>query len=225
MPGSTSTSVSFRPPIFFEPCYETGKAVRWRIEQAQGRPLGIGGIWEWKADGPDGLPLLSFSMLTINADKHPLMKRFHKPREEKRMPVILEPQQYHDWLEGALQNDAAAFAPYPADQLVAVADPLPPTLHEEFTICRLTHAGQLIVENPCRVCSASSVSCVAHCGGDELRQSFVTVRHRVRQSSSREGEKSARIVTVIACWRCARFCAMPALIVSHSLWHGTVHAL
>ncbi|MFC3108343.1 SOS response-associated peptidase [Undibacterium arcticum] len=111
---------------FFEPCYETGKAVRWRIEQAQGRPLGIGGIWEWKADGPDGLPLLSFSMLTINADKHPLMKRFHKPREEKRMPVILEPQQYHDWLEGALQNDAAAFAPYPADQLVAVADPLPP---------------------------------------------------------------------------------------------------
>jgi hypothetical protein len=40
--------------------------------------------------------------------------------------VILVPQQYHDWLEGALQNDAAAFAPYPADQLVAVADPMPP---------------------------------------------------------------------------------------------------
>jgi hypothetical protein len=41
------------------------------------------------------LPLLSFSMLTINADQHPLMKRFHKPGEEKRMPLILEPQ-YHD---------------------------------------------------------------------------------------------------------------------------------
>jgi putative SOS response-associated peptidase YedK len=110
----------------FEPCYETGKPVRWRISHAKERPIGIGGIWEWKADGPDGLPLLSFSMLTINADRHPLMQRFHKPGEEKRIVVILEPQQYHDWLQGSLQDDAEVFAPYPADQLVAVADPLPP---------------------------------------------------------------------------------------------------
>jgi len=111
---------------FFEPSYETGKPVRWRIEHAKARPIGIGGIWEWKANGPDGLPLLSFSMLTVNADQHPLMQRFHKPGDEKRMVVILEPQQYHDWMGGSLQDDAAVFAPYPADQLVAVPDPLPP---------------------------------------------------------------------------------------------------
>lgn len=110
----------------FEPNYETGKAVRWRISHADARPLSVAGIWEWKQDGPDGLPLLSFSMLTINADGHPLMSRFHKPGDEKRMLVLLEPPQYQGWLEGALVNDADVYKPYPAEQLVAIADPMPP---------------------------------------------------------------------------------------------------
>ena len=110
----------------FEPNYESGKAVRWRISHADARPLSVAGIWEWKQDGPDGLPLLSFSMLTINADGHPLMRRFHKPGDEKRMLVLLDPPQYQGWLEGALVNDAAIYTPYPAEQLVAVADPMPP---------------------------------------------------------------------------------------------------
>jgi putative SOS response-associated peptidase YedK len=111
---------------FYEPSYETGKPVRWRIAHADGRPLAIAGIWEWKSAGPDGLPLLSFSMLTINADEHPLMKRFHKPGEEKRMVVTLEPEQYQGWLEGELVNEEDLYRPCPAEQLVAVADPLPP---------------------------------------------------------------------------------------------------
>lgn len=111
---------------FYEPCYETGKPVRWRIAAADQRPLGIAGIWEWKAAGADGLPLLSFSMLTINADGHPLMQRFHKPEDEKRMLVLLDPEQYRPWLEGALVNDPAVYQPYEAGRLQAVADPLPP---------------------------------------------------------------------------------------------------
>jgi putative SOS response-associated peptidase YedK len=111
---------------FFEPCYETGKPVRWRISAAEGTPLGIAGIWEWRACDPDGLPLLSFSMLTINADGHPLISRLHKPGDEKRMLVLLEPQQYQGWLEGALVNEEQVFQPWDAERLVAVADPLPP---------------------------------------------------------------------------------------------------
>ena len=111
---------------FYEPCYETGKPVRWRIAPAGPAPLSIAGIWEWRANGPDGLPLISFSMLTINADGHPLMGRFHKPGDEKRMLVLLEPQQVQGWLEGELANDEALYRPWPAEQLVAVADPLAP---------------------------------------------------------------------------------------------------
>ncbi|MDB5959461.1 MAG: putative response-associated peptidase [Massilia sp.] len=111
---------------FYEPCYETGKPVRWRIAGADRQALGIAGIWEYKAAGPDGLPLLSFSMLTINADGHPLMQRFHRPQDEKRMLVLLDPAQYQGWLEGALVNDPAVYLPYDAERLVAAAAPLPP---------------------------------------------------------------------------------------------------
>lgn len=75
---------------FFEPNYETGKPVRWRIERADGGQVAIAGIWEYRPTDQ----LLSFSMLTINADGHPLMQRFHKPDDEKRMVMILDPDQY-----------------------------------------------------------------------------------------------------------------------------------
>jgi putative SOS response-associated peptidase YedK len=107
----------------YEPCYESGKAVRWEISAADGGPLGIAGLWEHKQSGPNGLPLLSFTMLTINADDHPLMKRMHKPDDEKRMVVILEPGQYDDWLQCPAEDAADFFAEYPADKLAARAAP------------------------------------------------------------------------------------------------------
>lgn len=107
---------------FFEPNYETGKPVRWRIERADGAPVAIAGIWEYRpAD-----QLLSFSMLTINADGHPLMQRFHKPDDEKRMVMILDPEQYQGWLAGSLVTEEEVYRQYPADLLVAQPDPLPP---------------------------------------------------------------------------------------------------
>ena len=107
---------------FFEPNYETGKPVRWRIERADGGPVAIAGIWEYRpAD-----QLLSFSMLTINADGHPLMQRFHKPDDEKRMVMILDPEQYQGWLDGSLVSDEDIYRQYPTELLVAQPDPLPP---------------------------------------------------------------------------------------------------
>lgn len=80
-----------------EPGYSSGKAVPTRIACADGLPMGIAGLWSrWKA--PDGHPMDSFTMLTINADSHPLMNRFHKPGEEKRMVVILPRSRWKDWL-------------------------------------------------------------------------------------------------------------------------------
>jgi putative SOS response-associated peptidase YedK len=43
---------------FYEPNYETGKPVRWRIGMASGQPLAIAGLWrEWEE--PDGGKALS----------------------------------------------------------------------------------------------------------------------------------------------------------------------
>jgi putative SOS response-associated peptidase YedK len=42
--------------------------------------------------------VVSFSMLTVNADAHPVMCQFHKPADEKRTPVIIAPELHAAWL-------------------------------------------------------------------------------------------------------------------------------
>jgi putative SOS response-associated peptidase YedK len=108
---------------FYEPSYESGKVERFEIADADHAPLGIAGIWEYKQDRDKGLALLSFSMLTINADGHPLMQRFHKPGDEKRMLVILDAARYDDWLHCPVDEASRFFVRYPAERLVARAAP------------------------------------------------------------------------------------------------------
>ena len=108
----------------FEPNYESGKAVRWKVSGDAGEDLGIAGIWDWRPHGgPDDRPLVSFSMLTINADNHPLLQRFHKPGDEKRMVVILEPGQYDAWLHADAEAAHSFFTAYPAEKLHAAPAP------------------------------------------------------------------------------------------------------
>ncbi len=107
----------------FEPCYETGKPVRWEIRHRDGLPLGVAGIWEIKMGEAGKPPLLSFSMLTINADEHPLMCRFHKPEDEKRSVVVLHPDRYEAWLHADLKDAPDFFQPYPAEELTAAPAP------------------------------------------------------------------------------------------------------
>jgi putative SOS response-associated peptidase YedK len=109
---------------FFEPSYESGRAVRWKIARDDGALLGIAGLWEWRpTGGPDDLPLLSFTMLTINADNHPLMRRFHRPEDEKRMPVLLDPPQYAAWLQSTGEQVPDFWRAYPAQHLISEAAP------------------------------------------------------------------------------------------------------
>ncbi|SDR37879.1 Putative SOS response-associated peptidase YedK [Paraburkholderia fungorum] len=114
---------------FYEPNYETGKPVRWRIG-LDNRPLAIAGLWRtW--DEPEGLAM-SFTMLTVNADDHPLMKRFHRPGAEKRSVVILRPEEYDDWLGARSTDEARSFLNlFPADEMKAEAYPLPPRTSKE----------------------------------------------------------------------------------------------
>lgn len=100
-----------------EPDWRSGKAVATRFTRTDGAPLGIAGLWDkWRS--PAGEWIESFTMLTINADQHPLFKDYHRPGDEKRMVVILPDGAYGDWLAGT--GDIRDFLqPYPADQLVA----------------------------------------------------------------------------------------------------------
>jgi putative SOS response-associated peptidase YedK len=99
---------------FFEPDWRSGKAVATRIARADGEPMGIAGLWSsWKS--PKGELIYSYTMLTINADEHPLMRLFHKPTDEKRMVVVLPPERYQDWLEAPVSSSMAFMHPFSVD--------------------------------------------------------------------------------------------------------------
>ena len=93
---------------FFEPNYETGRAVKWRIKLASAEPMGIACLWDRWNDPATGERVVSFSMLTTNADQHPVMRQFHPAADEKRTPVVLAEQQFVGWLS-ATPEQAAGF--------------------------------------------------------------------------------------------------------------------
>ncbi|OBR53132.1 SOS response-associated peptidase [Paraburkholderia tropica] len=111
---------------FYEPNYESGKAVRWRINMANGEPFAIAGLWRDWNEGEGGNEF-SFTMLTVNSSEHPLMRRFHKPGDEKRSVVIVRPADYESWLTSRSMDEARSFLNlFPSGLMHAEACPAPP---------------------------------------------------------------------------------------------------
>jgi putative SOS response-associated peptidase YedK len=108
---------------FYEPSYESGKAVRWKIELASGDPFGIACLWDRWTDPASGELFVSFSMLTVNADEHPVMCQFHKSGDEKRTPVIIAPHLHESWLSAdqASASELMTWAHMPELRTIASA--------------------------------------------------------------------------------------------------------
>jgi len=68
----------------------------------------------------------SFTQLTINADEHPLMRRFHKPGDEKPALAIVPQAEWDDWLDCGDPEYARSFLRhYPAEQMQTWQFPVP----------------------------------------------------------------------------------------------------
>lgn len=68
----------------------------------------------------DGTARYAMSMITVNADGHPLMLRMHKPFDEKRSVVILRADDWEEWLTTSnIEAARAMLQLYPADEMVA----------------------------------------------------------------------------------------------------------
>lgn len=107
---------------FDEPNWESGKNVWWRFERADGRPWALAGLWNTWTDRTTGEVLESFTMLTINADAHPLMSRMHKPdpkrpadQQDKRSVIPIEMHDVDQWLAGTVQEASALFKLAPVE--------------------------------------------------------------------------------------------------------------
>lgn len=106
----------------YEPDWRSGKAVPTRISRTDGSLMCIAGLWErWKS--PEGETVHSMTMLTVNADEHPLMRNYHRPEDEKRMVVILPNGSIRDWLQAPANESMEFMRQYPADRLTAEPRP------------------------------------------------------------------------------------------------------
>lgn len=108
---------------FYEPNYESGRAVRWKIERADQQPFAIACLWDRWTEPESGQLVVSFSMLTVNADEHPVMNRFHKPGDEKRTPVIIGPELHQRWLSATVEEAQALMTWEHMPALTACAAP------------------------------------------------------------------------------------------------------
>jgi putative SOS response-associated peptidase YedK len=107
---------------FYEPDWRSGKAVPTRITRADGSLMCIAGLWErWTS--PEGEIVHSMSMLTVNADDHSMMRKYHRPDDEKRMVVILPNGVIRDWLKASANQSMEFMRQYPADRLSAEPRP------------------------------------------------------------------------------------------------------
>ena len=111
---------------FFEPCWETGKAVRWSIHRQDKEPFTVAAIWDSWTDRATGEIVESFSMLTINAERHPIMGRFHRPGDEKRSLVVVPQQAWAEWLNATPLSACQLLASMPEAEYTAASTEPPP---------------------------------------------------------------------------------------------------
>lgn len=109
--------------LFYEPRYIENKPERWAIERLDKQPFTIAALYELTEQ--DGQLIRSMTMLTINADQHPLMRQFHAPNDEKRSIAVIPPKLRASWLtanhtsakELLLNLQSAEYTTYPAPQI------------------------------------------------------------------------------------------------------------
>lgn len=95
----------------------------WRFRRADGRPWGLAGLWNTWTDQATGEVHESYTMLTINADCHPLMSRMHRSdpklpadQQDKRSVISIQADDYDQWLAGTVA-DAQALLRVPPVEL------------------------------------------------------------------------------------------------------------
>ena len=107
----------------YEPDWRSNVHVPTRISAADGSPLAIAGLWNtWHS--PAGERVHTFTLMTVNADSHPVMCNYHRPGEEKRMVVLLDASQYDAWLDAPAEGPMDFMQACPPERLAATGEPV-----------------------------------------------------------------------------------------------------
>lgn len=118
---------------FYEPCWETGRHVPWKFSRADGELWGLAGLWATWADPASGELVESYTLLTINADGHPLMGRMHRPdpsrpphMQDKRAVIPVALEDVDTWLHAPVPMAAQLLQLAPVSLFHAQPEPAAP---------------------------------------------------------------------------------------------------
>jgi putative SOS response-associated peptidase YedK len=107
---------------FIEPYWGTGRNTWWSFARADGRPWMLAGLWNDWTDPESGEIVPSYTMITINADTHPLMRLMHRPdpklpvdAQDKRSVVPLADEAVQTWLTGSTEEARAVLVLPPVE--------------------------------------------------------------------------------------------------------------
>ena len=111
---------------FDESNWESGRNQWWRFRRADGGTWGLAGLWDAWANDATGEIVESYTLLTMNADAHPLMRRMNKPdpkrppdQQDKRSVVALAPVDWDLWLHGPMPAANALIRLAPVEEFDA----------------------------------------------------------------------------------------------------------
>lgn len=103
---------------FYEDDLRSGKVVPTRVARVDGKPMGVAGLWaRWQ--GVEGEVIISYCLLTVNANNHALLHRYGQPGSEKSMPAILNEGAYDAWLTARPDKAKEFMRQYAAQSLLA----------------------------------------------------------------------------------------------------------
>ena len=111
---------------FYESNYEAGFNTWWKFRRADGGLCALAGLWNAWIDPSTGVRRETYTVLTQNADRCPLMRRMHKPdprhgdpAQDKRSVIVLEQGDWDAWLSGSHADAAALVRLAPVETFVA----------------------------------------------------------------------------------------------------------
>lgn len=84
-----------------------GKNIWWRFKRADGHSWALAGLYSDWVDPATGEVVRSYTMLTMNADDHPVMRLMHEPdpklasdKQDKRGVISVKCDDCYQWLTG-----------------------------------------------------------------------------------------------------------------------------